>query len=87
MSGAPAYKLWKARLQELSSYVQCYPAPERRGSSPLVRETGVAAAPGGGAANAAVRRAAAGLAWPAPPNLRARRPGQQCLLWRGGGHP
>jgi hypothetical protein len=62
MPGTPAYKLWEARLQELSVYVQRYPIVEWRGSAPLVQEIGVAAAPGGGAANATVRRAAAG-AW------------------------
>jgi hypothetical protein len=35
MPGAPAYKLWEARLQELSGYVQHYPTLERRVSSPL----------------------------------------------------
>jgi hypothetical protein len=34
--GAPAYKLWEARLQVLSGYVQRYPAAERRNPSPLV---------------------------------------------------
>jgi hypothetical protein len=42
--------------------VQRYPTPERHVSSPLLRETGVAAAPGGGATNAVTHRAVAGLA-------------------------
>jgi hypothetical protein len=37
MLGAPAYKLWEAHLQELSGYVQRYPAPERH-VSPLSSE-------------------------------------------------
>jgi hypothetical protein len=36
MLGAPAYKLWEARLHELSGYVQRYPATERSGPSPLI---------------------------------------------------
>jgi hypothetical protein len=76
MPGDLAYKLWEACLQELSGYVQCYPATEQRGSSPLVREIGVAAAPDGGAANAMARRAAAGLAlaYPAQPTTASPCP-------------
>jgi hypothetical protein len=46
--------------------MQRYPALERRVSSPLVRETGVAAAPGGGAANAVTHRVVTGLALASP---------------------
>jgi hypothetical protein len=76
MSGAPAYKLWETHLQELSGYVQRYPAPEQRVPSPLVRETELAAAPGGGAANTATRRAVMGLALasPAQPTAAPPRP-------------
>jgi hypothetical protein len=76
MSGAPTYKLWEAHLHELSGYVHRYPATEQRGSSPLVREIGVAAAPDDGAANATARRAAAGLALacPAQPTAASPRP-------------
>jgi hypothetical protein len=35
MPGAPAYKLWEAHLQELSGYMQRYPAEGRHDSSPL----------------------------------------------------
>jgi hypothetical protein len=85
--GAPAYKLWEAHLQVLSGYVQRYPAAERRDPSPLVREIGVATAPGGGAISATTCRAAAGLALACPAQPTAASPGQQRLLWRGGGLP
>jgi hypothetical protein len=74
MPGAPVYKLSEACLQELSGYVQRYPAPEQRGSSPLVREAGVAVAPGGGAANATAHRAATGLALASPAQPTAAPP-------------
>jgi hypothetical protein len=76
MSGAPVYKLWEARLQELSCYVQRYPVVERRGLSPLVREIRGAAAPGGGAANTKAHRGAAGLglACPTQPTAVSPRP-------------
>jgi hypothetical protein len=56
--------------------VQCYPASEQHSSSPIIRETGVAVAPGGRAANAATRRAAAGLALasPAQPTVAPPQP-------------
>jgi hypothetical protein len=66
MSGALAYNLWEARLQELYGYVQRYPAMEQRGSSPLAREIGAAVAPDGGAASAVTRKVAAGIAMACP---------------------
>jgi hypothetical protein len=76
MLGAPVYKLWEARLQELSGYVQRYPAVERHGPSPLIQVIGRAAAPSGGAANTTTCRAAAGLslASPAQPTTTPPRP-------------
>jgi hypothetical protein len=74
MPGDLAYKLWEAHLQELSSYMQRYPAVERRGPSPLIREIGGAAAPGGGAANTTTHRGAAGLTLACPAQPTAALP-------------
>jgi hypothetical protein len=62
MLGAPAYKLWEARLLELFGYVQRYPAAGRHGSFPLAREIGAAVAPGGGATSVVTCKVATGLA-------------------------
>jgi hypothetical protein len=66
MLGAPAYKPWEARLQELSEYVQRYPVAEWCDSSHLTREEGPVDAPSGGAARTAACKGTVGIATVCP---------------------